>query len=143
MNLIQILEGSKLSWIITQVQEQIIRGRVSIKPVKDVKASNLFPSEVVSEFKTSKDKVSIFEAYNYNEQLQILICAMKEFLNILEIKKQLFTNLKTINQRTESIEFIDENDERLIATLNLELIDEEQDDFAHLYSLLEQIKKEM
>lgn len=141
--LIRILENSKIAWIIPQIQEEINRGEIIIKSIKDVQLKENLKSEFSID-NISKDKVSISQAYSQSERLQILIKAIEEVLIINDIKKTIFSNFKDIKLEVQNIEFLDDDNEAVpIETIGNEQIQSEKTLIDKLQELLTTLKKEI
>lgn len=107
-----VLLRSELSWIIPQIQEEIAKGKITPKSIKDIVQSQAlslfetFEQEVGK--RTSKEQVFTSQAYTDIEQLTILLNALLEITEINVIRKQILTNLQEVDRAIISVQFASE-----------------------------------
>lgn len=107
-----VLLQSELSWIVPQIQEEVARGKITSKSIKDLGESQtlgLFESYEQYGFKkSSKEQVLTSQAYNEVEQLTILLNALLEVAEINVIRKQIMANFQELDSTISSIQFVSE-----------------------------------
>ncbi len=137
--IISYLRESNLQWLINQVQEEIERGKVVIKAVKDI---NFKEGEQLKDgrFKGSKDVVSTSEPYTDTERLEILLNAIEELLNVNAIEKSIFENLKSVNSQIEEIVFLNEENGNSTYTISQRNIQHENDIVDSLLSEIREMR---
>lgn len=137
--IVMYLRENDLGWLINQVQDEVLRGKVITKAVKDINFKNDDQLRI-SSYKTSKEIISISEPFSEIERLKILLNAIEEMLSINEIKQQIFENLKQINSSVEEIEFLSEGDNEQSHLISKGEIQHENDVIDSLLSEIGEIK---
>src|SRR5580658_3792 len=99
--ILEILSRSNLSWIVLQVQEEVSRGKVITKSLKDISINDTNQRLLENEFKVAKsmEKLSISETYSGKEQLSILLNAVEAISIAQQIKGQALANLQKFDQK--------------------------------------------
>lgn len=142
--LLDIISKSRLYWIIPQIQEEISKGKVILKSIKDIPLIDYFgASNYESSKNSSKEKVSISEAYSDKEQLKVLLIALEEIIEIHSIRTEILASLKNINPRITSIQFMQEETNTTIDFITDNILQEEAGAFSILSNTIKQLKEQI
>ena len=145
IQILEILSRSNLSWVVPQIQEEISRGKIIVKSLKDISVLKAEWKEHAGTYgrTTSKEKMSISEPYSEREQLNVLLSALEELSEIQVIKGQILQSLRSIDQSITSIEFIPEDENVPRDSISSESLQEGREVFQNLNNSVTQIKSEI
>jgi len=142
--LLDVISKSRLSWIVPQIQEEISKGKVILKSIKDIPLIDYFGASYNESSKTSStEKVSISEAYSNKEQLKVLLTALEEIMEVHSIRTEILTTLKNINPRITSVQFMQEETNTTIDFITDNILREEAGAFSILSTTIKQFKEEI
>jgi len=138
-----ILLRSDLYWLVSQIQEEIARGKITSKQIKEIKNNRnlaLFESEYYVARNSSKEEVQTSELYSEQEQLELLLNALQEISEINLIRKQIITNLKSIDAQINTVAFTPEESNNDLDVLTEDSLQSLDRPFTRLTSIVNQLK---
>lgn len=153
--LIVTLSNSSLAWIVPQIQEEIAKGKVTTKPIRDISfrdtsygvTESLFPEYNIPARRTrkgsSKEIVSTSETYTDQEQLQVLLNALQEVIDMQTIQSEILTALKIFVPQITAIEFIPDDSAVSVYTITEESLGTIMETISKLGKDIQEIKSEL
>jgi hypothetical protein len=149
--LLAAITVSSIPWIITQIQEEIARGKEQTKSLKDIISSspsqrNLFgkPEMAYGNIpSSSKDIMSFSEPYSDRERFRTLLDALQQISEVQTMKAHILTTLRSFNPAISSIEFAAEEETAPVESMTANSVREGQNVFEKLKSAIDQIKREI
>jgi len=139
--IMKLLQGTNLEWISAQVREEVTKGNVKIKQIKDLHpllSSKGLPTEMR---RLSQEMVAVSDPYSGRDQLLILINSLEELINVNRIRKEILINIKEFQEGIQSIVMLAEDTNSVAQTLSQEVLNNDDETISRLLSTITEIKQ--
>ena len=133
------LLSNNYTWLIQQFDEEVSRGKITLKKAKDLEFRFLDNRTDIKKIKA--DNFVVSEPYSESEKLQLLLDSILHIKELNDMENSIidFFNIQISNLR--SIEFIDERTEKSELKIDRDKIENNRELISNLSNYIKELKE--